>query len=122
MNVHSQEKLAGSIKKIQIKNNDGRLSQTQIIKIVPDADKYKHKLNKAERNPRERRTRMALLICSQLNQRKIRKTDTADKEENNKAVNGTLARMQSSKDADDAMLEAKQTEIKYYNIRVFPSS
>ena len=112
MNVSAQEKSTGNVKKIQIKNDKGRLSQADIDRMVADAEKYKAQDEEARKKIEAKNSFEGYCygVRNSINGDLASKVQPADKEEIEKIVKEALDWIDSNQDADASTFESKQKE------------
>jgi L1 cell adhesion molecule like protein len=103
MNISAQDKSAGNVEKITIKNEKGRLSQADIYRMVADAEKVQ------ARNALDCR---CFGVRNSANQEQFAQAlKPGAKDTILKEINGTLAWIENNKEAEMSVFEARQKEL-----------
>ena len=112
MNVSAQEKSTGNVKKIQIKNDRGRLSQADIDRMVADAEKYKAQDEEARKKIEAKNSFEGYCygVRNSINGELASKVQPDDKKEIERIVKEALDWIDSNQDADASTYESKQKE------------
>jgi len=114
LNVSAQDKASGKSNQITITNEKGRLSQTDIDRMVNEAEKYKSEDN-AHKEKIEAKNGLEN-YCYQMRQtleeEKLKeKFDEGDKEKIEEAVKGALGWLDTNQLAEKEEFDAKQKEV-----------
>ena len=114
MNVSAQDKSTGNVKKITIKNEKGRLSQSDIDKMVADAEKFKAQDEEVRKKVEAKNALEGYCFGvrnSLSNEQFANAIQQSDKDTINKEINDTLAWIDAHQDAEVSEFESKQKEL-----------
>lgn len=114
MNVSAQDKSTGNVKKITIKNEKGRLSQSDIDKMVADAEKFKAQDEEVRKKVEAKNALEGYCFGvrnSLSNEQFANAIPQTDKDTINKEINDTLAWVDAHQDAEVSEFESKQKEL-----------
>merc|ERR1719265_374280 len=114
LNVSAQDKSTGKANQITITNEKGRLSQSEIDRMVQEAEKFKAEddLNKAKIEAKNGLENYCFTMRNTLNEEKLKdKFEAGDQEAIEKAVQETLDWLDKNQMAEKDEFEAKQKEL-----------
>ena len=114
MNVSAQDKSTGNVKKIQIKNEKGRLSQAEIDRMVSDAEKFKAQDEAARKKIEAKNGLEGYLfgVRNSLNNEQLAHSmNEGDKKKINDTISDALAWIDSHQDEEADVYENKQKEV-----------
>merc|ERR1712196_394895 len=114
LNVSAQDKSTGKSNQITITNEKGRLSQSEIDRMVSEAEKYKAEddANKAKVEAKNGLENYCFTMRNTLSEEKLQdKFEAGDKEKVEKAVQETLDWLDKNQLAEKDEFEAKQKEL-----------
>jgi L1 cell adhesion molecule like protein len=113
MNVTAEEKSTKNKKEITIKNDNNHHSKEDIERMIHDAEKYKTQ-DEEMRKKIEAKNALegyCFSVRNSINGELANKAQPSDKEEITKVIKETLDWIESNKDSDFSIYEAKQKEI-----------
>merc|ERR1712061_675503 len=114
LNVSAQDKSTGKSNQITITNEKGRLSQSEIDRMVQEAEKFKAE-DEANKNKIEAKNGLenyCFTMRNTLNEEKLKeKFEAGDKEKIEKAVQDTLDWLDKNQLAEKDEFEAQQKEL-----------
>merc|ERR1711871_1385488 len=113
-NVSAQDKSTGKSNQITITNEKGRLSQSEIDRMVSEAEKYKaeDEANKSKVEAKNGLENYCFTMRNTLSEEKLQdKFEAGDKEKVEKAVQETLGWLDKNQLAEKDEFEAKQKEL-----------
>ena len=114
MNVSALEKSTGNVKKITIKNENGRLSQEEINKMINNAEKFKEQDEKIRKSVEAKNSLEGYCFGvrnSLANEQFASTISQEDKDMVNKEINDTLSWIDNHQDAEQSEYETKQKEL-----------
>merc|ERR1711884_336645 len=114
LNVSAQDKSTGNSSQITITNEKGRLSQSEIDRMVQEAEKYRaeDESNKAKIEAKNGLENYCFTMRNTLQEEKLKdKFESGDKEKIEKAVQETLDWLDKNQLAEKDEFEAKQKEM-----------
>merc|ERR1719333_209357 len=114
LNVSAQDKSTGKANQITITNEKGRLSQSEIDRMVSEAEKYaaEDEANKKKIEAKNGLENYCFTMRNTLNEEKLQdKFEGGDKEKIEKAVQETLDWLDKNQLAEKDEFEAKQKEL-----------
>jgi len=114
LNVSAQDKSTGKVNQITITNEKGRLSQSEIDRMVSEAEQYKaeDEENKGKVEAKNGLENYCFTMRNTLQEEKLKeKFEDGDKENIEKAVQETLDWLDKNQLAEKDEFEAKQKEI-----------
>jgi len=114
LNVSAQDKSTGKQNQITITNEKGRLSQSEIDRMVSEAEKYKSEdeTNRAKVEAKNGLENYCFSMRNSLEEEKLKdKFEAGDKEKIEEAVKETLEWLDKNQMAEKDEFEAKQKEI-----------
>merc|ERR1712226_503035 len=114
LNVSAQDKSTGKSNQITITNEKGRLSQSEIDRMVQEAEKYRaeDEQNKSKVEAKNGLENYCFTMRNTLNEEKLKdKFEGDDKEKIEKAVQETLDWLDKNQLAEKDEFEAKQKEL-----------
>jgi L1 cell adhesion molecule like protein len=114
MNVSAQDKSTGNVKKITIKNEKGRLSQSDIDKMVADAEKFKAQDEEVRKKVEAKNALEGYCfgVRNSLTQEQFAAVlKESDKELINREINEVLGWIDCHKEAEVSEFESKQKEL-----------
>merc|ERR1712118_353441 len=114
LNVSAQDKSTGKSNQITITNEKGRLSQSEIDRMVSEAEKYKaeDEANKSKVEAKNGLENYCFTMRNTLSEEKLQdKFEAGDKEKVEKAVQETLDWLDKNQLAEKDESEAKQKEL-----------
>ncbi|OHT15111.1 Heat shock cognate 71 kDa protein [Tritrichomonas foetus] len=114
MNVSAQDKSTGNVKKITIKNENGRLSQADINKMISDAEKYKEADEEIRKKIEAKNSLEGYCFGvrnSLSNEQFSSALSQTDKDMINKEINDTLSWIETNSDANVSDYENKRKEL-----------
>merc|ERR1711920_359040 len=114
LNVSAQDKSTGKSNQITITNEKGRLSQSEIDRMVQEAEKYRaeDELNKSKVEAKNGLENYCFTMRNTLQEEKLKdKFEGDDKDKIEKAVQETLDWLDKNQLAEKDEFEAKQKEI-----------
>merc|ERR1719450_1759773 len=114
LNVSAQDKSTGKSNQITITNEKGRLSQSEIDRMVSEAEKYKaeDEANKSKVEAKNGLENYCFTMRNTLSEEKLQdKFEAGDKEKVEKAVQETLDWLDKNQLAEKDEFEAKQKEL-----------
>jgi len=114
LNVSAQDKSTGKVNQITITNEKGRLSQSEIDRMVSEAEEYKaeDEANKGKVEAKNGLENYCFTMRNTLQEEKLKeKFEDGDKENIEKAVQETLDWLDKNQLAEKDEFEAKQKEI-----------
>ena len=114
LNVSAQDKSTGKSNQITITNEKGRLSQSEIDRMVNEAEKYKaeDEANKEKVEAKNGLENYCYTMRNTLNEEKLKdKFDEADKKKIEEGVNSTLAWLEKNQLAEKEEFGEKQKEL-----------
>merc|ERR1712228_264031 len=114
LNVSAQDKSTGKSNQITITNEKGRLSQSEIDRMVQEAEKYRaeDEQNKSKVEAKNGLENYCFTIRNTLNEEKLKdKFEAGDKENIEKAVQDALDWLDKNQLAEKDEFEAEQKEL-----------
>merc|ERR1711904_696678 len=114
LNVSAQDKSTGKTNQITITNEKGRLSQSEIDRMVSEAEKYRaeDEANKQKVEAKNGLENYCFTMRNTLNEEKLKdKFEDGDKEKIEKAVQEALDWLDKNQLAEKGEFEAKQKEV-----------
>jgi len=114
LNVSAQDKSTGKSSQITITNEKGRLSQSEIDRMVQEAEKYRDEdeANKVKIEAKNGLENYCFTMRNTLNEEKLKeKFEDGDKEKIEKAVQDALDWLEKNQMAEKEEFEAKQKEM-----------
>merc|ERR1719231_1521431 len=114
LNVSAQDKSTGKSNQITITNEKGRLSQSEIDRMVSEAEKYaaEDQVNKEEVEAKNGLENYCFTMRNTLNEEKLKdKFEAGDKEKIEQAVQEALDCLDKNQLAEKDEFEAKQKEV-----------
>merc|ERR1712037_994436 len=114
LNVNAQDKSTGKANQITITNEKGRLSQSEIDRMVQEAEKYRSEdeANKAKIEAKNGLENYCFTMRNTLQEEKLKdKFEAGDKDNIEKAVQDTLDWLDKNQLAEKDEFEAKQKEL-----------
>jgi len=114
LNVSAQDKSTGKTNQITITNEKGRLSQSEIDRMVSEAEKYKDEdeANKTKIEAKNGLENYCFQVRNSLSEEKLQdKFEASDKEAIEKAVQEALDWLDKNQLAEKDEFEAKQKEV-----------
>merc|ERR1712127_378952 len=114
LNVSAQDKSTGKTNQITITNEKGRLSQSEIDRMVSEAEQYKaeDEANKGKVEAKNGLENYCFTMRNTLQEEKLKeKFEDGDKENIEKAVQETLDWLDKNQLAEKDEFEAKQKEL-----------
>merc|ERR1719395_105745 len=114
LNVSAQDKSTGKSNQITITNEKGRLSQSEIDRMVSEAEKYRaeDEANKQKVEAKNGLENYCFTMRNTLNEEKLKdKFEDGDKEKIEKAVQEALDWLDKNQLAEKDEFEAKQKEV-----------
>merc|ERR1711898_48220 len=114
LNVSAQDKSTGKSNQITITNEKGRLSQSEIDRMVQEAEKYKDEdeANRVKIEAKNSLENYCFTMRNTLNEEKLtEKFEPGDKEKVEKEVQNTLDWLDKNQLAEKDEFEAKQKEL-----------
>merc|ERR1711862_455385 len=114
LNVSAQDKSTGKSNQITITNEKGRLSQSEIDRMVQEAEKYRaeDELNKSKVEAKNGLENYCFTMRNTLQEEKLKdKFEDGDKDKIEKAVQDALDRLDKNQLAEKDEFEAKQKEL-----------
>merc|ERR1719174_1800553 len=114
LNVSAQDKSTGKSNQITITNEKGRLSQSEIDRMVSEAEKYKaeDEANKSKVEAKNGLENYCFTMRNTLSEEKLQdKFEAGDKEKVEKAVQETLDWLDKNQLGEKDEFEAKQKEL-----------
>jgi len=114
LNVSAQDKSTGKSNQITITNEKGRLSQSEIDRMVQEAEKFKAEddMNKEKVEAKNGLENYCFTMRNTLNEEKLKdKFEAGDKEQIEKAVQDALDWLDKNQMAEKDEFESKQKEI-----------
>merc|ERR1711968_207384 len=114
LNVSAQDKSTGKSNQITITNEKGRLSQSEIDRMVQEAEKYRaeDEQNKSKVEAKNGLENYCFTMRNTLNEEKLKdKLEAGDREQIKKAVQDALDWLDKNQLAEKDEFEAKQKEL-----------
>merc|ERR1712136_118310 len=114
LNVSAQDKSTGKSNQITITNEKGRLSQSEIDRMVQEAEKYRDEdeANKLKIEAKNGLENYCFTMCNTLTEEKLKdKFESGDKEKIERAVQDALDWLDKNQLAEKDEFEAKQKEL-----------
>jgi L1 cell adhesion molecule like protein len=114
LQVQACEKSSGKSEKITIKNDNGRLSDEQIQKMISDAEKFKEEDEKAQKKVQAKNNLENYVYnikSTVLNEEKMKSALGNDFDTVNTTVNDTIKWLDDNKTANTEEYESKQKEV-----------
>jgi L1 cell adhesion molecule like protein len=114
MNVSAQDKSTGNVKKIQIKNEKGRLTKGDIERMVADAERFKAADDEVRKKVEAKNALEGYCfgVRNSLNEAQVSQAlDQGTKDRITREVQGTLSWLEDHKDSEVSEYESKQKEL-----------
>jgi L1 cell adhesion molecule like protein len=114
MNVSAQEKSTGNVKRITIKNENGRLSQGEIDRMVSDAERFKAQEEELKKKIEAKNAleRYCFGVRNSINQEQVAAAlRPGDKNMIQMLIHDTLAWIDDNEEAEVSVFEAKREEL-----------